>query len=150
MPDYTPDWFNGDADAMRLLDDLGFVSHVWDDLIDQDKPVPADKISSAFERALVHIPTNPAYQRHQHALAPLMFTGIMGFYAATRMERSGDAHQVEIAHGLRYAVANVGMYLVSVLNSRERAEEILPLLWKAMMPERFDDYMKEHGHVRST
>jgi hypothetical protein len=36
------------------------------------------------------------------------------------------------------------MYLVSVLNSRERAEEILPLLWKAMMPERFDEYMKEH------
>lgn len=147
MPDYTPDWFNGDTDAVRLLDDLGFVSHIWDDMIDQDKAVTPAQINSAFERALVHIPANPAYHRHQHALAPLMFTGIMGFYTANRMEKSGDAHQVEIAHGLRYAVANVGMYLVSVLNSRERAEEILPLLWKAMMPERFDDYLKEHIHV---
>ncbi len=109
--------------------------------------MPPEKINLAFECALVHIPANPVYQRHQSALAPLIFTGIQGFYAATRMEQSGDAHQIEIAHGLRYAVANTGMYLVSVLNSRERAAEIMPLLWQAMMPERFDDYLKEHTHA---
>ena len=147
MTDYTPDWFGGDADAVRLLDGLGFVAHVWDDLIDRDKAVTPEQINAAFETALVHVPTNPVYVRHQAALAPLIYTGVVGFVAATQMEQSGDAHQVEIAHGLRYAVANTGMYLVSICNTRERAMQIMPLLWKSMMPERIEPYLKEHLHA---
>jgi len=149
MPDYTPEWFNGNMDAVRLLDDLGYVAHIWDDLIDKDKPVSDEAINSAFERALSDIPSNPVYLKYQPALAPLIFTGIMGFHAANRMERSGDLHQLEIAHGLRYAVGHVGTFLVTVFNNKTRAAEILPDVWKAMMPERIDDYMKEHTNVRS-
>lgn len=146
---YDPLWFGGDVDAVRLLDDLGVVAHIWDDLIDKDKPVSDAMINLAFECALLHIPMNPVYRRHQDALAPLILTGIAGFHAATRMERSGDEHQIEIAHGLRYALGQVGTYLVSVLNPRDAADAYLPLVWQAMMPERFNDYHKEHSHVRS-
>jgi hypothetical protein len=71
----------------------------------------------------------------------------MGFLTATQMEKSGDAHQVEIAHGLRYAVAQVAVFMVILTNTHERALEILPELWKEMMPERWDDYAKEHLNV---
>ncbi len=145
---FLPEWFGGNADVVRLLDDLSYVSHVWDDLIDKDKTVSADRINAAFERALIHIPANPVYLHFHAHLSPLMHAGIIGFVAANRMERSGDAHQIEIAHGLRYAVAHTGAFLVVAMNPRERAEEILPDLWKAMMPERFNDYFKEHTDVR--
>jgi hypothetical protein len=143
-PDFHPEFFGGNEHAARLVADLCFVAHVWDDLIDKDKVVADTAISDAFTAALLSIPNNPFYVAHRQNLAPLIHTGILGYLAANRMEKSGDAHQVEIAHGLRYAVGQVTTYTVAVTNPGVRAETILPEAWKFVMPERFDDYFKEH------
>lgn len=144
MSDFHPEWFGGNADAAQLVSDLCFVAHVWDDLIDKDKPVSQEQINAAFELALFAIPNNPFYLAHRAGIAPLIYSGILGFVTANRMEQSGDEHQLEIAHGLRYGAANVAAYAVAVTNSRQDAETILPEAWKHWMPERIADYMKEH------
>jgi hypothetical protein len=63
------------------------------------------------------------------------------------MEKSGDPHQIEVSHGLRYSIAQASVFLISIFNSREKALEILPTAWKTMMPERWNTYAKEHGYV---
>jgi hypothetical protein len=140
------DWFDGDRHAHKLYADLCFVAHVWDDLIDKDKAVSEEQINSAFEAALVGIPRNPIYQSNAAMLQPLMACGCLGFRIATKMERSKDPHQIEIAHGLRYSIAQVGACLVMLTNTADKAAEILPEFWKHMMPERFGEYAKEHGY----
>lgn len=137
------DWFNGNSDAQDLYEKLVFVAHLWDDLIDGDKRSEED-IHKAFMFCLVHIPMNKVYKAYHTQLAPLIHTAVMGYITANTMERSGDGHQVEIAHGLRYAIAQVAVFMVILTNSHERALEILPALWKQMMPERWEEYAKEH------
>ena len=147
LSDFHPEWFGGNDDAGRLVAHLCDVAHVWDDLIDGDKLVPPEAINRVFEKTLFAIPANPFFQQHRAALLPLIYTGILGYVTANRMERSGDPHQIEIAHGLRYAVAHVAAFSISVTNPPEQAAEILPAAWVALMPERFDDYFKEHVHA---
>jgi hypothetical protein len=138
------EWFNGNRAALDLYQKLVFIAHLWDDLIDKDKEVNPDDINQAFEFALVHIPTNAFYRQYFDSLSPLIYSGVMGYLVANKMEKSSDPHQVEIAHYLRYAIANIVSFSVGVLNTREDALRILPEAWKQMMPERIDEYMKEH------
>lgn len=137
------DWFNGNSDAQDLYEKLVFVAHLWDDLVDGESR-SEDDINNAFMFCLVHIPANKLYRTYQVQLAPLIHTAVVGYMTATKMEKSGDMHQVEIAHGLRYAVAQVAVFMVVLTNTHERALEILPELWKQMMPERWEEYSKEH------
>lgn len=143
------DWFNGNADAKRLYEEMCLVAHVWDDVVDKDKDVPEWRANAAFEAALISIPCNPFYRQHEALLRPMMVAGCWGYRTANRMERSGDAHQIEIAHGLRYAIAHVGAAIVNLTNTRERADELLPDFWKSMIPERIDAYIKEHTNADS-
>ena len=147
MSDFRPEWFGGNEDAARLIAHLCSVAHTWDDLIDKDKEVTADQINRCFETTLVDIPSNRFYQQHHGALAPLVYVGVLGYVTANSMEASGDPHQVEIAHGLRYSVAQVAAFAVSVTNTRDEAQRILPEAWKTWMPERFEKYAEEHNHV---
>lgn len=145
--DFTPDMFGGNPNACALMEDLAFVSHLWDDLIDGDKERSIDAINRAFEIALVRIPGNSFYQQNFAQLHPLVQSGVIGYLTANRFESDKEKHGLEIAHGLRYAVANVAAYIVFNTNSRERALEILSKAWKCWMPERIEDYLKEHSHA---
>lgn len=147
MSDFHPEWFGGNEEAARFVAQLCDVAHTWDDLIDRDTPVSEEAINRCFESALLRIPANPFYQTHFAALSPLLFTGVLGYLTANRMERSGDAHQIEIAHGLRYAVAHVAVFAIAVTNPPEKVHEMLPEVWMWLMPERFADYLKEHAHA---
>lgn len=147
MNDFHPEWFGGNRDAARLVAQLCDVAHVWDDLIDGDKTVSPEAINRVFETTLFLIPSNGFFKQHQNALLPLIYTGILGYLTANRMEKSGDAHQIEIAHGLRYAVAHVAAFAVSVTNPPEQVPEILQRAWTSWMPERFADYAKEHDYA---
>lgn len=147
MTDFRPEWFGGNEDAARLVAHLCTVAHTWDDLVDKDKVVTSDQVNQCFEIALVNIPGNRFYQQYHEALAPLVYVGVLGYITANSMEASGDPHQLEIAHGLRYSVAQVAAFAVAVTNTREDTHRILPEAWKAWMPERFAEYAKEHNHV---
>ena len=147
MSDFHPEWFGGNEAAARLVAHLCAVAHTWDDLVDRDKPVDEAQINRCFELALVDIPSNPFYQQHINALLPLIYTGVLGYLTANTLEKSGSAHAVEVAHGLRYAVANVAAFAVAVTNPPETTAAILPEAWLTWMPERFTDYAKEHIHA---
>jgi hypothetical protein len=61
-----------------------------------------------------------------------------------QFEKTKDAHGLEIAHTLRYAAGNIVAYMVHVCLGPEKAAEVLPEVWKAVVHERFDEYRKEH------
>lgn len=140
------DWFNGNLDAQDLYEKIVFVAHLWDDLIDGD-PRSAEDINLAFLYCFVHIPANKIFREYSAQLTPMFHAAIMGYMSANTMEKSGDDHKLEIAHGLRYAIGQVIVFIVLLTNPHDRALAILPDLWKKMMPERWEDYRKEHRDV---
>jgi hypothetical protein len=135
-------WFAGDCDALDLYERLVFVAHAWDDLIDQDKPV---NVNALMANLLLYLPANPCYRRFEGEIRALMLASMASYQAANLMERSGDVHQIELAHYLRYAVVNVAAFLIAALNGVDRGAEILAQAMPVMIPERLADYLKEHA-----
>ena len=137
-------WFAGDRDALDLYERLVYVAHAWDDLIDQDKPV---NVNELMANLLLYLPGNRCYRRFEPEIRALMLTAMVSYQAANLMEQSGDAHKLELAHYLRYAVMGVATFLIGALNGIERGAEILAEAAPVMVPERLSDYVKEHTNA---
>ena len=135
------DWFAGNKDALDVYQRLSFVAHAWDDLVDKDKPVD---VNALMANLLIYLPGNPFYRKYEADLRGIFFGAMASYMAANLMEKSGDAHKVELAHFLRYAIVNSAAYMIAVLNGLERGAEILAQALPVMVPERLADYMKEH------
>ena len=138
------EWFGGNQDALNMYQAFVDLAHVWDDLIDKDKPVSVEKINQAFLTCLVFLPANPFYRGIQDQILPMWLVVISAYETANFFETNKDEHGVEIAHGLRYAVGNIIAYAIHVCVGMEKAKEVLPDMWKTIFYERFDDYRKEH------
>ena len=139
------EWFGGNQDALNMYHAFADLAHIWDDLVDKDKPVPADRINRAFLTCLVYLPANPFYRSIQDQILPMWLTVVSAYETANFFEANKDQHGIEIAHGLRYASGNIVAYAVCV--GPEKAKEVLPDVWKTIFYERFDEYRKEHLDV---
>ena len=138
------EWFGGNQDALNVYRMFIDLAHLWDDLVDKDKEAQEAEINNAFLICLVYLPANPFYQTIQQAVLPMWLTVVSAYQTANKYEQDKDAHGLEIAHTLRYAVGNIVAYMVHVCLGPEKAAEVLPEVWKAVVQERFDEYRKEH------
>lgn len=140
-------WFDGNVDALNMFHTIVNLAHVWDDLIDKDKPVSDESINNAFLSALVYLPANPFYQRIQSQILPLWMTVISAYDTANKFERDKDEHGLEIAHNLRYATGHIVVFMSQACLGYERAQGFMPEIWKTIVDDRIDDYRKEHLNV---
>lgn len=138
------EWFGGNRDALNLFHNLVDLVHIWDDLIDKDKPVSDAEITRAFLTALVYIPANPFYRTIEAQVLPMWITSAAAFEVANKFEKDKDPHGVEIAHNLRYAAGHVVVYMSISCLGYENAKQFLPDIWKTIVDDRFEDYRKEH------
>ena len=69
------EWFGGNENALRMFNAFVDLAHVWDDLVDKDKPVSADDINRAFLTCLVYLPANPFYRSIQNEILPMWEIG---------------------------------------------------------------------------
>jgi hypothetical protein len=60
------EWFGGNQDALNMYRMFVDLAHIWDDLVDKDKPVSADEINQAFLTCLVYLPANPFYRQFKN------------------------------------------------------------------------------------
>lgn len=137
------EWFGGDVDALVMFQMIVDLAQAWDDLVDRDKEIDEPTINNAFLIALVYLPTNPFYQRIQHTVAPMWITVVSAFEAANKFEREKDPHGLEIAHTLRYIGAQIIAYAIHICVGPEKAREYIPIMWKRIASERFEEYRKE-------
>ncbi len=140
----SPDWFDGDQDACQIYDMLVTLAHTWDDLVDRDKPVSETRVNRAFLIALAYLPSNPLYDKLRHVFAPFWVSIVSAYETANQYERDHDQRGLEIGHTLRYAAGHMIAYLVHYCVGEEKAREVMPEVWKAIVAERFEDYYKEH------
>jgi len=141
------EWFGGNEDALAVFRMFVRLAHVWDDLVDKDKPVSEDAINEAFLICLVYMPSNSFYRHIQDVILPMWITVVSAYKTANQFEKNKDEHGVEIAHNLRYAAGNIIAYMVHVCVGPDKAAQYMPEIWKEIVVERFDDYRKEHLHV---
>jgi len=119
--------FMGNRDAIALVADFYRIADVWDNLIDKDAAVSDRQINEAFYAALIGIQANPFMRQHFDQLNPVMAAGITNWIIANRMEGMTEA-AVDIAHTLRYSVADVFVTAARLLGGLFWAEEVGPEL----------------------
>lgn len=140
--------FQNNEQAVQLLLLIREISHTWDDLIDQDKPVTPQQIHRAFWISLVGLKTNPFYQHYESMLLPVFETGIFNYIASIELEKTAG-HPRQLAHTARYQAGDVALVMARLIGGIDWAMEqapVLKLLLQTDTYEHFDTEMEaKHG-----
>ena len=133
-------FFKGNAAAARLCADLVTVAHVWDDLVDADKPVSAATADMAFRKMMLEIPANGFYRANYEFLQPVIVMIWAQWDAATRMEEApahGDREKTFMLRAALYQLFHACAVLCGGLDwAREIGPEIYRLYGESL--ETFD------------
>ena len=115
---------NGSVEAENFLLLLIDLFHVWDDLIDKDKPVYDDAISRAFEAALIWLPRNAFYMRNFADLNVLIANSIRNWQLSTAIERQKITSLFPASFILRDAYTDIVAQVAYITGSRQLAESV--------------------------
>lgn len=131
------EWFLGDREAVQLLLTLSDITELWDDLIDNDKPISREQINAAFMRALIDLPTNPFFAQHKTYLMPLIIQSINSWQDANVLEQ-GDDNQRAIAYTLRNMDIQIAQAIAFIVGGFEHMRTVSVDMWD-MFGARQDD-----------
>lgn len=86
-------WFKGNEDAARLVENLFEVSQLVDDFVDRDQGHTLgdrrERAARLLHLALIVIPANPFHAKFQGWLAPLLSDAVLAWDMATGLEQGG-------------------------------------------------------------
>lgn len=137
-------WLRGDPWAIALLEDLGFITQVWDDCVDGDRVLTRDAVDGAFIRALTVLPRNPFWLRHQADLLPLLEAWILDWQTATTIEQGQamDPILTRVAWLIRDSSAGLIVACARIVGGWEWAQEVALEVRAHLHDEPFDAYVR--------
>lgn len=130
----------GHPDATEFCILLIEILHVWDDLIDRDKPVSPEMINSTFWKSLIELPRNPFYQLHFHDLNPILSVAIQNWHAANSMEATELDADKEIAFILRSSYADLVIKAAYLIGGYHWARQVTPRIRREVHKEGYVGY----------
>ncbi|MBA3622938.1 MAG: hypothetical protein H0W48_00410 [Methylibium sp.] len=133
--------FLKDEDAAAFVTQLVTAAHLWDDLIDRDKPVSATDVRDAFRTLLVTLPANPFYRRNFDQLHPLLDASVISWLTANKFEAAGGAEKLRLAYVIRSDYINVILKCAQLLHGFDYAVRIAPVLRAWWHAEGWDGYV---------
>ncbi|MDB5584898.1 MAG: hypothetical protein JWR80_10074 [Bradyrhizobium sp.] len=123
-------WFKGNQSAMRFCADMVDVSHVWDDLVDCDKPVSAAKADATFRKMMLEIPSNEFYRANFGFLHPVMVLIWAQWDAANKMEARPIKNDFVKAYMLRASLYQLFHACAVLCGGLDWAAEIGPEVYR--------------------
>lgn len=123
--------------AVQFCLDLGAISQVWDDLIDEGH---SGAVSEAFIAALAALPANPFYRAHFEQLHPLVTLWCVDYMASVTLERGSD-HDRTIAFVLRDSYAAIVQQCAVLIGGLGYAVTQAARIRRAVHDETLADYV---------
>jgi hypothetical protein len=115
-------YFKDNEDASLFITELFAIWHLWDDLIDKDKPLTDEAINKAFMSALITLPKNRFYQTYFVILNPIMENAFINWLGSNALEKSkGD---LSIAFDLRNSYVNIITACANIIGGPKWAQEV--------------------------
>ncbi|MAY42270.1 hypothetical protein [Neptuniibacter sp. UBA847] len=114
----------GNADAVEMCEQIFQVSQVIDDLVDQDKPITSAEVIKTFWVALIELPANPFYRRHELVIRPLMAGALQDWTDSVSLEREGDVHGKHLAFVLRDQLTSLVIQCAYLVGGYKWMQEI--------------------------
>lgn len=123
-------WFKGNTSAMRFCADMVEIAHVWDDLVDCDKPVSAVTADAAFRKLLLEVPANDFYRANFNFLHPVMVMVWAQWSAANAMETHPFKNDMAKAYMLRASLYQLFHACAVICGGLDWAAEIGPEVYR--------------------
>lgn len=136
----------GNEDAIRMANELFWISQVWDDLVDQDAPVPAATINRMMWIALVDLPLNPFYQLNFCALHPIIRGAIIDWMVATDIENSAGLGEdapvvdVSVSYVLRDSISAILCHMAYLVGGYDWMVQVSPEIRAWVHDESMSEY----------
>lgn len=127
--------------AADLLCSLVDALHLWDDLIDRDKPVEDERINTVFTNMLVELPRNPFYQAHASNLAPVLIAAIQNWHVANAVERGQVEMPLEAAFVLRSSYVDLVTIVATICGGYEWGRQVAARVRALAHEEGFEKYV---------
>lgn len=137
----------GDEDAADLVEMVAQWSHVYDDLIDKDKPVSDARLHQAMWAAMFGISENRHFLKHQVEYTAILKTGVINWIAANEMQASGCQEQLAIAHAIRYSIGDIALLAMQLTGGYEHAFKNASRCRLMLQADTWANYSKEFLHV---
>jgi hypothetical protein len=112
-------YFKNDEAAVNYIVDFLAAWHIWDDLIDKDKPITDESINQAFINAFIKLPRNTFYQANFAILNPLMENAFVSWFAANGLEQRNE--NLRTAYDLRNTYLNIVIACANIIGGVEWA-----------------------------
>lgn len=142
------EWLRGNKDAFDLVTALCDVAHLWDDLIDGDRPVSPADVHNALSAALVDIPSNAFYRQHFYALMPVIKVAIANWHAANVMELTDSEQDKRIAFVLRSSYADLVTACADILGGPAWASHVALEARRSVSAEGWEAYLAALGQEK--
>jgi hypothetical protein len=113
----------GDPHALEFLITFGDICEVWDDLIDQDKPILPEDIHRAFWSLLIELPLNPFFDKFKANIIPVLITGVNAWMDSNELEKGNDNDKI-----FAYVLRDWYMELVSFIIYLTRGKDYLRMV----------------------
>lgn len=137
--------YQGHTEAKRLSFMLLDVAHIWDDLVDRDKPVDNVQIDRAFLAALIHLPRHPLWfpAGLDHHVLNVFLRWRDATYLETHTPSEDDLNK---AYMLRAGLYDVFVIIAHFLYGDAWAREIGPMV-RQFYGETLAAYRGEFSHA---
>ena len=109
--------------AVSFVLDIGDAAELWDDLIDQDKPIQPKDVNRVFTRLVTVLPLNPFFDAYKLQLIPLLVAGINAWHDANALEKGSDNDKA-MAYVLRDWYVELTMFVVYLTQGHEAMREL--------------------------
>lgn len=140
------EWLQDPA-AVRFVLDMSHFVEIFDDLVDQDKPVSQRDMANAVFSALYHIPANPFFYANRGALLPVIFTCTNAWLDSNELA-TGDQTEKALAFTLKGLGVEILLTCISITRGVEYLRTVSADIRRALMAHQsFADYCKETAHV---
>jgi hypothetical protein len=134
-------------DAVRFFLDLSHFVEIFDDFVDQDRPVSKKDMSTAIFSALYHIPANSFFNANRGVLLPIMFTCTNAWLDANELA-DGTQSEKALAYTLKGLGVDVLLACVSITRGIDYLREVSADIRRVFMAHQsFADYCKETADV---
>lgn len=130
----------GDKEAIAFIKTLFLALHLWDDLVDQDKPLEAAGIRQVFWGLLVALPANGFYVRNFTTLQPSIISAILNWESSNILEQHQQKGDLEIAFILRSAFIDIVLMCAFIVGGADWARDSNITLRRLEHSEGFQHY----------
>jgi hypothetical protein len=136
------DIYQGNNNAKKLSFDLLKIAHIWDDLIDRDKPVSDEDINEVFLMSIFEIHNNPLW--FQCGLNHHVLNVFLRWRDATKIERdkSSTDNDLDKCYMMRAGIYDIFVVIAYHLHGIKWAAEVGPLV-RRFYGEELSSYKEE-------